>query len=144
MNLHDFKALATFGDDVHAPVFMFLYDVEDFRGAANLGNLAFLGAQHTERLLALQALSNHLFVTWLENVQRQGGSRKQNRIQRKQRQQHIGHRHSMNCILCLRLCPPVVTPLTLDSFRRKAYKQQNDLSWESCSDYWIFDGHRRS
>src|SRR5580698_5663484 len=38
----------------------------------------------------------------------------------------------------------VVKPLTLDSFRRKAYKQRNELSRESRGRYRFFDGNRRS
>jgi hypothetical protein len=85
--LHDLKALASPGDDVHAPILILLDYVEYLRGAANLGNLAIFGAQHAKRPFALQTLSNHLFIARLENVQWQRRARKQNRIQWKQRQQ---------------------------------------------------------
>ncbi len=79
-----FEALAALGDQVHAPVGILLRDRNDLGGTPNFGNALFQGADHAERRIICQTLANHLFVSWLENVQGQGSARKQNDVKREQ------------------------------------------------------------
>jgi hypothetical protein len=86
IKMHNFKALAAFGHDVHAAIGIFFSDRNDFRGAADFGDPLFLCPNHSKGFRPGQALGNHLLVAGLENVQRKRGPRKQNYIERKQGQ----------------------------------------------------------
>jgi hypothetical protein len=87
VQLYHLETRAAFRDDVHAPVGIFLSDRKDFCGASDLGKLLILPSYHAKVLAAVKAFGNHFPVARLENVQWQGCSRKQNEVERKQRQQ---------------------------------------------------------
>ena len=66
------KTVAAFRDDIHAAIVIFLCDRKNFRGATHVGEVRLLGANHAELLFLLQALSDHLLVPRLEDVQGSG------------------------------------------------------------------------
>ena len=81
-DVHDFKALAALGHDVHAAVVILLGHGDDFRGAANLRDRSLFSAHHAKGPVLFQAFPNHFFVARLENMQRQRSARKQYHIKR--------------------------------------------------------------
>ncbi len=87
IHLHNLEALAAFGDDVHAAVFVLLGDGDDLRRAAYLLDPAAGGAHHAEGLARFQKVANHLLVAGLEDVQRQGCVGKQDDVEREQGKQ---------------------------------------------------------
>src|SRR5205809_2707648 len=68
--LHNLETLLALGDDIQSSVLILLADVENHRGAADLGQGILVGPHHSERSFLLQAFTDHLFVTWLKNMQR--------------------------------------------------------------------------
>jgi len=87
IDLQKFEAFASLGDDVHASIVVGFGDGQDLGRAADIGQRALLRADHAEKRFLIQALSNHFLVARLENVQRQRYARKQNDIEREEREQ---------------------------------------------------------
>ena len=81
IQLYDLEAGAALGDDIHAPVGIFLGDCQYFCGAANLSELLLLASEDAEVLAAVEAFGNHFAIARLENVQWQRRARKQNQVQ---------------------------------------------------------------
>ena len=89
VDLEEFETVAAFGDDVHAAVVVGLGHGQDFRGAADVGEIRILCANYAERPLLLQALADHLLVPRLEDVKRQGRAGEQHDFQGEQGEQGI-------------------------------------------------------
>ena len=81
------KALAPLRNQVEAPIGILFGDRNDFSGAPDLGDSFLQRAYHAKVRAVGPALSDHLFVAWLENVQRQWRAGKQYDLEREQRQQ---------------------------------------------------------
>ena len=96
------KALAPFGDQVHAPIRILFCDANDLGGAPHLRQALFQGAHHAERSIVRQTLPNHFFVSRLKNVQGQGSAGEQHYVQRKQRKK--GHEDSDDQVVAPASC----------------------------------------
>jgi hypothetical protein len=80
----EFETPTAFGDEVEATVGIFFDDGHDFGGASHLGEALLDGAYDAESLVPGEALADHLFVTWLENVQGQGRAGEQDNVEREE------------------------------------------------------------
>jgi short-subunit dehydrogenase len=85
-----FKALAAFCNHIESSIGILLGDTNDFSGAPNFRDALFQCAHDAERRIVCPTLTNHLFVSRLENVQGQGSARKQYDVEREQGKQGQG------------------------------------------------------
>jgi len=84
VDAHEFETFAAFGDEVEAAVGIFLYDGDDFGGAADFSETLLDGANDAEGAMLGEAFGNHFFVAWFEDVQGQGSAGEQDDIEREQ------------------------------------------------------------
>src|SRR5262249_20996791 len=82
----DLKPLVAFRVNVQAAVIILFQDFQDDGSATHFCQRILAGFNHAERLLLLQALGDHLFISRLENVQRQRRAGEQHHVERKQSQ----------------------------------------------------------
>src|SRR5215470_13861524 len=94
IHLKHFKTSLSFGKDVHAPVIIFLEDIDDLGRAADIYESFLLGAHNAKRSFLSKALADHFFVARLEDVEWQGRAGKQYDVERKKRQLRV---HAPDC-----------------------------------------------
>ena len=92
VDAQNLEAAQALGEDVETSVLVTFDDIEDLGGAADLCHLFLPGMDDAKDRVALQALTDHLFVARLEDVQRQWDGGKQDQRQRKNWQQAL-HPH---------------------------------------------------
>lgn len=93
IQLQNLKAFAPFRNQVHPAVRIFFGDRNDLRRASDFRNSLIQCPHHSKLRVIRQALTNHFFVTRLEDVQRQRSARQQHDFKREQRKQ--GHEISV-------------------------------------------------
>src|SRR5579864_2525985 len=76
-----------FCDQIQPAIGIFFRNCGDLCGASNLSDPLFHSPNNPKRRILLPALTYHLFVARLKDVERQGCSRKEHHIERKKRNQ---------------------------------------------------------
>src|SRR5207302_11019365 len=71
-----FKSLAALGNNLQTAVLVLFCHCDNFRCTPDFGYTFILCPDHAEQTLASQALADHLLVTGLEDVERQGDAGK--------------------------------------------------------------------
>src|SRR6185437_4166603 len=84
----DFKTTLAATENVEASVRIAMHHSHDLCGASDDGQALSTGAHHSEFALTLEAFLDHLFVSVLEDMQRQRCPREQHQIEREYRNFH--------------------------------------------------------
>src|SRR5258708_18409360 len=98
-----FEALPAFGDQVEAAVGIFLRNGDDLGRASNTGKTFIESSDDSKGRIVGAGFTDHLFIAWLENVQRKKNAGKEHNVERKERKKRHkspGVNRSCRCFDC--------------------------------------------
>src|ERR1700723_3984538 len=81
VDLNNFEARPTFGDQVKTAVRILFHNTNDFGHASHVGHTLLERSHHPESAILGKTFSDYFFVAGLKNVQRQGSAGEQHDIE---------------------------------------------------------------